>query len=152
MFQIHVGIWNTTGFCNLASSVYLARAHDNVVKLLSSLATESFDLGSTFAFFPGGRPLRACLGGAHAFALPTAPRRPTNRPLRACLGGAHAFALPTAGKQALIVSLLYKPEAQARESSNATAHPSLARRACMSPLLAFRKLTIKAGKQAFLHP
>ena len=33
----------------------------------------------------------------------------------------------------LIVSLLYKPDAQARESSNAVAHPSLARRACMIP-------------------
>jgi hypothetical protein len=27
-------------------------------------------LSSTFALFPGGRPLRARLGGAHAFALP----------------------------------------------------------------------------------
>jgi hypothetical protein len=27
-------------------------------------------LSSTFALFPGRRPLRACLGGAHAFALP----------------------------------------------------------------------------------
>jgi hypothetical protein len=46
--------------------------------------------------------------------------------------------------EALIVSLLYKPDAQARESSNAVAHPSLARRACMSSLLAFRKLPIEA--------
>ena len=39
---------------------------------------------------------------------------------------------------ALIVSSLYKLDAQARESSKAAAHPSLARRACMSSLLAFR--------------
>jgi len=45
---------------------------------------------------------------------------------------------------ALIVSLLYKPDAQARESSKTVAHPSLARRACMSSLLAFHNVTIKA--------
>jgi hypothetical protein len=44
----------------------------------------------------------------------------------------------------LIVNSLHNPDAQARESSRAATHPSLARRACMSLLLAFRKLTIKA--------
>jgi hypothetical protein len=45
--------------------------------------------------------------------------------------------------RALIVSLLYKPDAQASESSHVVAHPSLALRACMSSLLAFRKVMIK---------
>ena len=45
---------------------------------------------------------------------------------------------------ALIVSLRYEPDAQARESPKAAAHPSLARRASVSSLLAFRKVTIKA--------
>ena len=49
-------------------------------------------------------------------------------------------------ERALIVSLLYKPDAQARESPKAASHPSLARRASMSSLLAFRKVTIKAAK------
>ena len=46
--------------------------------------------------------------------------------------------------RALIASLRYKPDAQARESSKAVAHPSLARRACVHSLLAFRNVTIKA--------
>ena len=46
----------------------------------------------------------------------------------------------------MIVNLRYEPDAQARKSPKAAAHPSLARRASMSSLLAFRKVTIKAAR------
>ena len=54
---------------------------------------------------------------------------------------------PPPEQEALIVSLLYKPDAQARESPQAAVDPSLARRACMGSLLAFRNVTIKAEQE-----